>query len=131
MHLLCGRLPGKEVNRPPARARRGVRRQDQRDPNDTRYTRAFALVGEKFWNTIPEEYQQIIIEECANAAASASAAVAAKASEYEGLMAEKGMTIIPPEEIDIAAFRAASEAAYEALGFTDLRTQLYKEIGKE
>ena len=41
------------------------------------------------------------------------------------------MTIIPPEEIDIAAFRAASEAAYEALGFTELRTQLYKEIGKE
>ncbi len=89
------------------------------------------IVGEKFWSTIPEEYQQIIIEECANAAADASAVVAEKASEYEGLMAEKGMTIIPPEEIDIAAFREASEAAYEALGFTELRAKLYEEIGKE
>ena len=89
------------------------------------------IVGEKFWNTIPEEYQQIIIEECAKAAADASAAVAAKASEYEGLMAEKGMTIIPPEEIDIAAFRAASEAAYKELGFTELRAKLYEEIGNK
>ena len=46
-------------------------------------------------------------------------------------MAEAGMTIIPPEEIDIEAFRKASDSAYEALGFTELRKQLYDTIGKE
>lgn len=89
------------------------------------------IVGQKFWDTIPEEYQQIVIDECAAAAAEATAAVAEKASEYEELMAEKGMTIIPPEEIDIAAFRKAAETAYEVLGYKELRAQLYAEIGKE
>ena len=46
-------------------------------------------------------------------------------------MAEAGMTIIPPEEIDIEAFRKASEKAYEELGFTELRKTLYEMIGKE
>ena len=89
------------------------------------------IVGQKFWDTIPEEYQQIIVDECAVAAADASQKVADQAAEFEAKMAEAGMTIIPPEEIDIAAFREASEAAYEALGFTELRKTLYEMIGKE
>ncbi len=89
------------------------------------------IVGQKFWDTIPEEYQQIIVDECAAAAANASQKVADQAADFEAKMAEAGMTIIPPEEIDIAAFREASEAAYEALGFTELRKTLYEMIGKE
>ncbi len=89
------------------------------------------IVGEKFWSTIPEEYQKIIVEECAVAAENASQKVADQASEFEAKMAEAGMTIIPPEEIDLEAFRKASEAAYEALGFTELRKTLYEMIGKE
>lgn len=89
------------------------------------------IVGEKYWDTIPAEYQEIIIEECAKAAADASKVVQDNAAEYEAKMAEAGMTIIPPEEIDLEAFRAASEKAYEELGFVELREKLYKEIGKE
>lgn len=89
------------------------------------------IIGEKYWNTIPEEYQNIIIEECAKAATDASKVVAENAAANEAKMAEAGMTIIPPEEIDIEAFRKASEKAYEELGFTELRAELYKKIGKE
>ena len=39
--------------------------------------------------------------------------------------------IYVPEEIDLEAFRKASEFAYEALGFTELRQTLYAMIGKE
>ncbi|MBR4670151.1 MAG: C4-dicarboxylate TRAP transporter substrate-binding protein [Butyrivibrio sp.] len=89
------------------------------------------IVGEKYWETIPEEYQKIIIDECAVAAENASKVVADKAAENEAKMAEAGMTIIPPEEIDIDAFRKASEKAYEELGFTELRAELYEKIGKK
>ncbi len=89
------------------------------------------IVGEKFWDTIPEEYQKIIMDECAVAAQNASKVVAEQAAENEAKMAEAGMTIIPPEEIDIEAFRKASEKAYEELGFTELRTELYEKIGKK
>lgn len=88
------------------------------------------MVGDKFWSTIPEEYQNIIIEECAVAAGNASQVVADKAAEYESEMATKGMTIIPPEDIDMEAFRTASEKAYKELGFEELRAKLYSEIGK-
>ena len=89
------------------------------------------IVGDKFWSTIPAEYQTIIMDECATAAANASRVVEQKASEYEADMKEKGMTIIPPEEMDLEAFRAAADNAYAELGFTELRQKLYQEIGKQ
>ncbi|SFU83157.1 C4-dicarboxylate TRAP transporter substrate-binding protein [Butyrivibrio sp. INlla21] len=89
------------------------------------------IVGEKYWETIPEEYQKIIIDECAVAAQNASKVVQDQAADNEAKMAEAGMTIIPPEEIDIEAFRKASEKAYEELGFTELRAELYEKIGKK
>lgn len=89
------------------------------------------IIGEKFWDTIPAEYQKIIVDECAVAAENASKVVADNAAANEAKMAEAGMTIIPPEDIDIEAFRKASEKAYEELGFTELRAELYKKIGKQ
>ena len=40
------------------------------------------IVGQKFWDTIPEEYQKIIVEECAAAAANASQKVADQAADF-------------------------------------------------
>jgi hypothetical protein len=41
------------------------------------------------------------------------------------------MTFIPESEIDMAAFRAAGEKAYQKLGILDVRDQVYKELGKK
>ena len=43
---------------------------------------------------------------------------------------DAGMTIIEPSEIDMDAFRTAAEAAYEVLGLTSVRDQIYAEMGK-
>jgi len=88
------------------------------------------IVGEKWFSTLPEEYQTILKEECAKAAAEASKVVMEKASEYEAEMAKNGMTIIEADEIDIAAFKEAAEKAYEDLGYVELRQKIYEEIGK-
>lgn len=88
------------------------------------------IVGKKWFETLPEEYQTILKEECAKAAAEASKVVMEKAAEYEADMANNGMTIIEADEIDIEAFKNAAEKAYEELGYVELRQQIYEEIGK-
>lgn len=43
------------------------------------------------------------------------------------MMVDEGMEIIEP---DVEAFKKAADAAYDELGYTELRQQIYKEIGK-
>jgi len=44
------------------------------------------------------------------------------------MMVEKGMEVV---EVDLEAFNKASDAAYDELGFAELRKKIYAEIGKE
>jgi TRAP-type C4-dicarboxylate transport system substrate-binding protein len=88
----------------------------------------FIMVGKTFFDTLPQEYQQVLSEECKSAAAENAELVQQKATEFEDLMVEEGLVINEPDK---EAFREASEAAYEKLGYTELRDQLWAEIGKE
>lgn len=85
------------------------------------------IVGDKWFSTLPEEYQQILKEECVLAGADNAKLIESKADEFEKMMADAGMTVVEP---DIDAFKAAAEKAYGELGYTDLRTQIYEDIGK-
>jgi TRAP-type C4-dicarboxylate transport system substrate-binding protein len=91
----------------------------------------FQIVSADWFNSLPEEYQTILVEECDRAGLAVSQEImgnlATKAKE--NLQAE-GMTIIPHDEIDIAAFKENSIAAYEALGLLDVRNQIFQEMGK-
>jgi hypothetical protein len=40
----------------------------------------------------------------------------------------RGMTVV--EDVDLAAFRKAGEAAYEKLGITEAKKAVHAEIGK-
>ena len=46
-------------------------------------------------------------------------------------MRKKGMTIIDKSQIDMAAFKKASEKAYEKLNLVTVRDKIYKELGKK
>ena len=85
------------------------------------------IVGEKWVSTLPAEYQTILAEECVAAAADNARVVEKVADDYERQMVEKGMQVI---EVDLPAFRAASEKAYDELNFRELRNKIYAEIGK-
>jgi hypothetical protein len=50
------------------------------------------------------------------------------ADKAEATLRERGMTIV--EDVDKEAFRAAGEAAYEALGLVDAKNKVHAEIGK-
>ncbi|GHV88314.1 C4-dicarboxylate ABC transporter [Spirochaetia bacterium] len=87
----------------------------------------FVMVGEKFYQSLPEEYRTILMEECKKASYDNAELVLSVGADYEKQMVEKGMIVVEP---DVAAFKAASEAAYTELGFADLRNQIWGEIGK-
>ncbi|MEA3252533.1 MAG: C4-dicarboxylate TRAP transporter substrate-binding protein [Pseudomonadota bacterium] len=88
----------------------------------------FQVVSSSWFEGLPEEYQQILVEECRAAGQQASRQMEAAASEAKAQLQEDGMTIIT--DIDREAFRQAGEQAYEALGLTDAKQRLAEEIGK-
>ena len=61
--------------------------------------------------------------ECAYESAKA---VEAAQDDMAKILTENGMEIV---EVDRAAFEEAAKTAYEQLGWTELREQLYKEAG--
>lgn len=85
------------------------------------------IVGEKWFNTLPAEYQKILLTEAREVAAENARVVEASASESEKFLVKNGMEIVEP---DVKAFKAAADKAYDVLKFTELRAKIYKEIGK-
>jgi len=84
------------------------------------------ICGEAWFSKLPAEYQTIVMEEFdACGYANAQEVIAAQA-DLEAKLVENGMEIV---EVDIDAYKAAAEAAYEKLGWTELRQQVYTEAG--
>lgn len=87
-----------------------------------------ALVcGETWFKNLPEDLQKILVDTAREVGEESAQEVLAEAENCEKQMAEAGLTIVEP---DIEAFKAAVEPAYEKMGYTELREQLYEEIGK-
>jgi tripartite ATP-independent transporter DctP family solute receptor len=86
------------------------------------------IVGEKWFSTLPEEYQKILLEETKDVAAENAQLVMKLSDEYEKKMVEKGMKVV---NVDINAFKAAADKAYDVLGYRELREKIYTEIGKK
>jgi TRAP-type C4-dicarboxylate transport system substrate-binding protein len=87
----------------------------------------FIMVGERWFSTLPPEYQRILMEECTRAAIANAQQILSVAADFERQMAERGLQI---NEIDKTPFILAAERAYEELGFRDMRDRLWAEIGK-
>jgi TRAP-type transport system periplasmic protein len=87
----------------------------------------FEVVGAKFFNSLPAEYQTALVEECQKAGRATSEKILASEAKTKDLLKEKGMTIV---DVDKAAFRKAGEKAYEVLGLIEAKKQVYSEIGK-
>lgn len=85
------------------------------------------IVGENWFNTLPEEYQTILIDESKAAAAENARLVEQITDEYEAKMVAEGMEVV---EVDRELFKSAAEKAYDELGFKELRDEIYRELGK-
>ncbi len=87
-----------------------------------------ALVcGEVWFKTLPADLQQILLDTAKEVGAESARKVLAEADKCEQEMVKAGLVVIEP---DTAPFKEAVKPAYDKLGYTELREQLYKEIGK-
>ena len=89
----------------------------------------FEVVSKKFFDSLPPEYQMILIEECNKAGLEVSREMEKEVDALKKELAAKGMTIV--EDVDVEAFHEAGEDAYQALYLTDVRNTIYKELGKK
>ena len=89
----------------------------------------FEVVSKKFFDSLPPDYQKILVEECDKAGLETSREMEKEIAALQKELACKGMTIV--KDVDIAAFKKAGEGAYKVLNLTTVRDQLYKEMGKK
>ena len=87
----------------------------------------FIMVGERWFSTLPAEYQRILMEECSRAAIANAQEILAAGDDLERRMVANGMVI---NNVNKAPFVAAAENAYRELGFLDLRDRIWREIGR-
>lgn len=88
----------------------------------------FEVVSTEWFNSLPEEYQQILVEEADKAGRATSEVMEEQIPAIKEELIAQGVTI--NEDPDIEAFKAAGEAAYEKLGLTAVRDKVWAEIGK-
>ena len=83
------------------------------------------IVGEKWFETLPEDLQELLLVETKAVAEENAKMIAGMSEEYEEKMKAEGMEI---NEVDVDAFKEAADKAYEVLGLTELREQINAEI---
>ncbi|NLG84346.1 MAG: TRAP transporter substrate-binding protein DctP [Firmicutes bacterium] len=91
----------------------------------------FEVISKKFFDSLPPNYQKILVEECDKAGYETSKLMEKEIEDIKKFLIEKGMTIIETKDIDIAALKKAGEAAYKVLNLTKARDEIYKELGKK
>jgi tripartite ATP-independent transporter DctP family solute receptor len=89
----------------------------------------FEVISAKFFNSLPAEYQKILVEECDKAGLETSKQIFKLEAEVKQQLKGRGVTVV--EDVNLAAFRKAGEKAYEVLKITEAKNAVYKEIGKK
>ena len=89
----------------------------------------FEVMSAKYFNSLPADYQKILVEECDKAGLETSKKILASELEVKKQLLAKGMVAI--EDCDIPAFKKAGEKAYEVLKITDAKNKVYQEMGKK
>lgn len=87
----------------------------------------FQVVSSQWFNKLPEDYQTALVEECRAAGQETSAIIADAVEQAKAEVQENGMTVV--EDVDMEAFRAAGEKAYEVLGLVEAKNKVQEEIG--
>jgi len=89
----------------------------------------FEVVSSKWFDGLPRDYQQALVEECDKAGEETSREILRLEGEVKQQLKTRGMTIA--EDVDKAAFRRAGEKAYEVLKLTEVKNAVHAEIGKK
>lgn len=86
----------------------------------------FQVVSSDWFDGLPQDYQTALVEECRTAGQATSREIESRQQEAKARLKEAGMTIV--EDVDMDAFRAAGDKAYEALGIADAKKTVQSEL---
>jgi len=90
----------------------------------------YEAISSKWFNSLPPDYQKILVEECDKAGIETSKLIMEKLEkEVKADLIKRGMIVV--EDVNIAAFKKAGEKAYEVLKIADVKDKVFKEIGKK
>jgi len=90
----------------------------------------FEAISSKWFNTLPPDFQKILVEECDKAGIETSKLIIEKLEkDVKADLIKRGMIVV--EDVNIAAFKKAGEKAYEVLKIADVKDKVFKEIGKK
>ena len=87
----------------------------------------FEVISAKWFNALPPNYQNILVEECDKAGMETSKLIIQREKEVKADLIRRGMIVV--DKVDIAAFRKAGEKAYEVLKIADVKNKVHKELG--
>lgn len=88
------------------------------------------VVSSQWLRSLPQAAQDIILEEFNLAGQYTSERLAELDDFYRTEMVNKGMEVIPYEDLDIDAFKANAEAVYKTLDIVDAVNSLKADLGK-
>src|SRR5512139_1448503 len=91
----------------------------------------YEVISSKWFNTLPADYQKILVEECEKAGIETSKLIMDKLEKEvkADLTTKRGMIAV--DKVDIPAFKKAGEKAYEVLKIADVKKKIFGEIGKK
>lgn len=96
------------------------------------YQAQLLVVSEDWWNKLPAEYQEIMVNTLNEEGFKVSKTLEENDTKCRDKMVNDfGMTLISNEELDMEAFKTSAEAAYEKLGLTEAKAAVYADIGKK
>ncbi|MGY4688563.1 C4-dicarboxylate TRAP transporter substrate-binding protein [Salibacterium sp. K-3] len=79
------------------------------------------VVSAEWFNELPEEYQDILVDEAQKAGNTASEIASEKSEEYEKAMNEAGVEF---NEVDREKFKERAQEAYSDIGLEDVKNQV-------
>lgn len=85
------------------------------------------VVSQKWFENLPEEYQNIITEASYEAGIAGSETVIEKNDEYLQTLIDGGIEVV---DCDADAFREACQVVYDELGYADVKAKLDAELGR-
>ncbi len=91
----------------------------------------YEVISAKWFNSLPADYQKILVEECDKAGIETSKLIMDKLEKEvkQDLTTKRGMVVV--DNVDLAAFKKAGQKAYEVLKIAEVKDQVWKEIGKK
>jgi tripartite ATP-independent transporter DctP family solute receptor len=88
----------------------------------------FEVVSTTWFDSLPPDFQTALVEECRVAGQETTKVLEEQAKTEKAELVKAGMTVT--DNVDLNAFRAASEQAYKNLDLIEVRDALYKELGR-